>query len=378
MLLDIGIPCFNESKYLQKCLESIDQHFKDNYQDIKVWVIDDDSMYSDEYQEIITHFNHHFTIQYIKMEKNSGPGPCRNVVFDKGTAPWIIFIDDDDIFINNPIRNFNTQDSSINLIKTIVTDGQGKMYAELDSFWTGCWGIVFNRNYLLEHNLKFTEDLGVIGTEDSVFLTFALACAKKVVSMTSFVVHQVRDDSQYSLKSSSIIHCGASLLYLCNIYAGLLKYKNHIQNFTIIWKAIKQQYQNFLRTNNIPPISTHEHMYNYYLILFYLVVFKIIRLAFPTSEDIKKILTQEDKEFLPLVYCAYHFCNNVDDDVLYYNYKAQPFLTIHNFVPELCNEDMFYTLHFSSVYQGLIQYPGLKLIKDNRRKKGLPEKYWNF
>jgi glycosyltransferase involved in cell wall biosynthesis len=86
-------------------------------------VIDDDSMYSDEYQEIITHFNHHFTIQYIKMEKNSGPGPCRNVVFDKGTAPWIIFIDDDDIFINNPIRNFNTQDSSINLIKTIVTDG---------------------------------------------------------------------------------------------------------------------------------------------------------------------------------------------------------------------------------------------------------------
>jgi hypothetical protein len=69
------------------------------------------------------------------------------------------------------------------------------MYAELDSFWTGCWGIVFNRNYLLEHNLKFTEDLGVIGTEDSVFLTFALACAKKVVSMTSFVVHQVRDDS---------------------------------------------------------------------------------------------------------------------------------------------------------------------------------------
>ena len=49
MILDIGIPCFNDSKYLQRCLTSIKDYFYNNYNNICVWVIDDDSMYSDAY-----------------------------------------------------------------------------------------------------------------------------------------------------------------------------------------------------------------------------------------------------------------------------------------------------------------------------------------
>ena len=48
MKLDIGIPCFNKGEYLKRCLKSIDNVFVNNYKDIKVWVINDDSPYAEE------------------------------------------------------------------------------------------------------------------------------------------------------------------------------------------------------------------------------------------------------------------------------------------------------------------------------------------
>ena len=378
MLLDIGIPCFNEASNLKQCLQSIDLHFQDNYQDIKVWVIDDDSLYGNAYQEVIAQFNHHFIIQYIKMEKNSGPGPCRNVVIAKGEAPWITFIDDDDIVINNPLKQFKTINTNADLIKSIVTNGKGKECAQFNSFWTGCWGTIFNRNYLCTHNFQFFEPLGIIGTEDSVFTMITTACSDNIQHIDSFIVHQERDNSQYHLNSSSLImHYGLSLLNLCNICEALIQYRKYIQDFNIVWKAMSQQYQQFFK-QPAPANPINLHFYTHYVILFYLIFFKAIHLAFPTSEDIKKVLTTNDDEFFPAIYCAYHFCDNIDDNTLYYNYKKQSFLTEQNFIPELSHEDMFYTLHFPSIYAGLIQYPGLKLVKDNRRKRGLPEKYWNF
>lgn len=239
MILDIGIPCFNEASHLKQCLQNIDLHFKDNYQDIKVWIIDDDSMYSDDYQEVITQFNHHFIIQYVKMEKNSGPGPCRNVVIEQGKAPWVTFIDDDDIVIDNPLKYFESIKNNTDLIKSIVTNDKGKECSQLNSFWTGCWGVIFNRNYLLERNLKFLEQLGIVGTEDSVFLMLTMACTNNIQYINSFIIHQERDSSQYHLNSSSLImHYGLSLLFLCNICASLIQYKNYIQDFTIVWKAL--------------------------------------------------------------------------------------------------------------------------------------------
>ena len=53
MILDIGIPCFNDGKYLNQCLKSIDECFAENYNDIKVWVIDDESPYGEDYKKII-------------------------------------------------------------------------------------------------------------------------------------------------------------------------------------------------------------------------------------------------------------------------------------------------------------------------------------
>lgn len=343
-----------------------------------MWVIDDDSMYSDEYQEIITHFNHHFTIQYIKMEKNSGPGPCRNVIIRQGTAPWITFIDDDDIVINNPLDNFPKNIANVDLIKSTVCNETGKECAKLDSFWTGCWGTIFNRNYLLTHNFLFFEDLGVVGTEDSVFLLFTVICADNIFTIDSFILHKERDKSQYHLNSSScVMHYGMSGIFLCNIYNALLLYHHYIKNYAILWKAIKKQYK-VIKNTPMPTDKNILYLYDYYKILFSLVFFKLIKQAFPDSNDIKNLLTEEDEEFFPLLYSAYHFCTIDENDILYYTYKKQPFLNAQNFIPQLSHEDMVYSLHFTSMYYGLIKYVGLKLIKDNRRKKGLPEKYWNF
>lgn len=173
------------------------------------------------------------------MEKNSGPGPCRNVVIAKGEAPWITFIDDDDIVISNPLKQLKTIDTNTDLIKSIVTNEEGKECAQFNAFWTGCWGTIFNRNYLYTHNFQFFEPLGIVGTEDSVFTMLTMACSNYIQHIDSFVIHRERDNSSYHLNSSSLImHYGLSLVNLCNICEALRLHKKHIKNFDIVWKAM--------------------------------------------------------------------------------------------------------------------------------------------
>lgn len=142
-------------------------------------------MYGDEYQEIITNFNHHFTIQYIKMKKNSGPGPCRNIVIQQGVGDWITFIDDDDIFCANPLKNIHQCD----MLRSIVYDNEGH-YSVSEKTVFGCvFGILFNREFLNKTNLLFSFDLGIVGTEDSVFLLISSSCAEQVIQIPSFILH---------------------------------------------------------------------------------------------------------------------------------------------------------------------------------------------
>ena len=275
-----------------------------------MWIIDDDSMYGDEYQAVIAHFNKHFTIQYKKMEKNGGPGPCRNVVLQEGKSPWITFIDDDDIFINNPLINLMDAD----IIRSEVYNTQGDIHASFDSVFNCVLGTVFKREFLESNKLLFPSDLGVAGTEDSVFLLFALACTHQIRHTSSFITCSKRADSNYTLSSSHEDGLGIDVLPLCNICVFINQYKNCIVNKQIVWDAFKTYFITVLQNHekNLAPDSLKQQ----YLIILHLVFFQCVLELFPTSEEIKPYI-KNDSNFLPYLYCAYHFCT-IENGTLYY------------------------------------------------------------
>lgn len=182
-ILDIGIPCFNKGEYLKKCLESVNKHFVNNYSDIKVWIIDDDSPYKDEYDSIISNFNN-FKIELIHMEENSGPGHCRNKVIELGEAPWITFVDDDEIFINNPIEEL---DDSYDIIRSDVYSDNGKLLSHKISNYTCALGVVFEREFLNKHNICFPKHINWVGTEDSAIILLTSVITKNIKYIEPFI-----------------------------------------------------------------------------------------------------------------------------------------------------------------------------------------------
>lgn len=370
MLLDIGIPCFNDSKYLKRCLESIDKNFINNYKDIIVWVIDDDSPFGEDYKNLIKNFTN-FEIKYVHMEKNSGPGNCRNEVIRRGSADWITWVDDDDIFINNPI--IFSQDSDI--VRSDVYTQTGKIHVKADSTNNCVFGTLYNRKFLLKNHFIFFPELGIAGTEDSIFLTLTSASQSSTHIIPSFIEHTVRESSQYTLKTENDIDdFSISLLPMCNLcYAT--RYRGSIKDFQLIWNEIEAQFT-YLLDLYINSYAQHS-VREYFLLNLHMLLFKTIRGFFPNKEDIKPCIKKGTK-LLPQIYYAYNYCYEDDEDTISCHFKFDKHINKDNFLSILTTPCFFTSLHFPSFYQGLIKHPCIGMVKRGRKEKGYPEKYWNF
>jgi hypothetical protein len=138
------------------------------------------------------------------MEKNSGPGHCRNLVIEKGTAKWITFIDDDEIFIKNPIEDLCPE---YDIYRSDVIQENKKIQSSKYSKFTCALGVIFKRSFLEINNIHFPKHINFIGTEDSAFILLCSVIDSKVKYIESFVLHIVRENTNYTLFSlDSIEH----------------------------------------------------------------------------------------------------------------------------------------------------------------------------
>ena len=88
----IIVPCYNASKYLERCIKSINKQTFQNYEVIFI----DDCSKDDTYTLLKEHekFNPKFKI--IKTPKNSGPAAARNQGIKIARGNYICFLDSDD------------------------------------------------------------------------------------------------------------------------------------------------------------------------------------------------------------------------------------------------------------------------------------------
>ena len=99
-IVDIVMPNYNKGNFLENAINSvINQTFKKWH----LYIIDDNS--NDNSKLIMNKFNSMDNITIINLDKREGTGFCRNYVINKTSSKYIAFLDSDDYWSENKLKD---------------------------------------------------------------------------------------------------------------------------------------------------------------------------------------------------------------------------------------------------------------------------------
>lgn len=136
-LISVIIPTYNRKSYL---VEAIDSVLKQNYSNIEILIVDDNSI--DGTEELIRdNYKNYDNIYYFKNNTNKGPGYNRLKGFNKSKGKYIVFLDDDDYytdynFFGDAIKKFN-ENSNLSFVSAnnyIKKEGKDELIESILNF----------------------------------------------------------------------------------------------------------------------------------------------------------------------------------------------------------------------------------------------------
>lgn len=99
-LVSIITPCYNSSKFIEECIESV---LSQSYLEWEMIIVDDCSL--DNSRELITQFaKEDSRINPIFLDVNIGAAEARNIAINKSKGKYIAFLDSDDLWKNNKLE----------------------------------------------------------------------------------------------------------------------------------------------------------------------------------------------------------------------------------------------------------------------------------
>ena len=256
--ISIIVPVYNGEKYIRNCLEML----LIQKGDFEVIIINDGS--TDRTHEIVNDYLADRRICYYSWP-NRGVSAARNKGIELSKKEWIIFCDVDDeispgyvmdaidiisryekldyfcfgrfhIGTNDKTEIVVKNTSAIN-IKMIIS-GKG-IQKSSDYFMNGVWSKVFNKDFLINNEIKFNEDMTF--AEDTLFMLSAAVNAQHVV-----YVH--RGYYRYVQNNDSICHSAGKE----KDYKGYISFVNEterIKNSAItFWedRELQEEYNEYM------------------------------------------------------------------------------------------------------------------------------------
>lgn len=153
-MVDVIIPVYNAYNYIGETLDSI---FKQTYRNnIKVYIVDDCS--EEKNLDILKEYNDKLDITILELEKNRGPGFCRQYGMKHSNSKYILFIDSDDYFLDNDgIEKMvlSMEENNYDTLSAIFTED---CYGEKNSYYVGYDTVhakIYRRKFLEEKNICF-------------------------------------------------------------------------------------------------------------------------------------------------------------------------------------------------------------------------------
>ena len=176
-MVDIIIPAYNCSKTLPRTLGSIVAQTKS--EKCIVTVVDDCS--TEDLKPIIDSFKPYIKINYIKLEKNlKYPGLVRQVGLDNTIAPYVMFLDADDVLAPSAVQILNnemlkkTYDLIVGFFYRQEEYGNLVIMGENDTTWLH--GNIYRRSFLEGNNIRFPSGYN----EDGAFNTQCYMLSSKI------------------------------------------------------------------------------------------------------------------------------------------------------------------------------------------------------
>lgn len=104
-LVSVIIPTYHRCDTLPRAIDSV---LKQNYDNVEIIVVDDNdplSEYRLETEKVMLSYISHDNVKYIQHEKNKNGSAARNTGFKNSKGDYIMFLDDDDEFLDNKISS---------------------------------------------------------------------------------------------------------------------------------------------------------------------------------------------------------------------------------------------------------------------------------
>ena len=280
--ISIIIPCYNVSKYINKCLESI---FNQTFRDFEVICIDDGSI--DNTYNLINDFRKNDERIKLLKQENAGPSKARNIGLDLAKGEFIAFIDADDWIDKDYLEklleaiernNCDIAPSTIirkrkNSQKYRVCYTEEKVYStlqdkiEISKIPTCCY--IWNKLYRADKikNFKFKEG---IFFEDVIWIPEVLKNTDKLVTVPNINYY-------YRVNKNSIVKKLSSEKKQNDSYYSkkyiIDFFKNNNLKLSYKYETITRRINYFL---NIPVLKIKEYKNTQTFYLFgFLPIFKI-------------------------------------------------------------------------------------------------------
>ena len=226
--VDIILPNFNSSEFIIETVKSIVNQSFTNW---KLTIVDDNS--NKKTKKILKEFLKNKKIKIYWLKKNQGAGYCRNYAIKKTNAPYVAFVDSDDLWKKNKLKN------QISFME------KNNYY-----FTYTCYEAFGKKNKLIIPPLKFNYSNF---THNTSIATSTMMVKRKVIKNIRFTNTNICEDYYFKcklLKKVKYAYCLNKILTKYRIRKNSLQ-SNNIKNLYWIWKINKNYnklnlFKNFL------------------------------------------------------------------------------------------------------------------------------------
>lgn len=180
-MISIIVPVYNAEKYIERCVDSIIKHNKENFELI---LVDDGS--TDHSPSICDRYATKDNRVIVHHQTNGGASAARNKGIEYAKGEWVVFVDADDEVCPGLIEKIESAPlSAVDVVfwgyrmifqDRIVDSTPPRGLINENNFstvFTKCeiytpWSKAFRRDILIEHNIRFNTELK--NGEDTLFM----------------------------------------------------------------------------------------------------------------------------------------------------------------------------------------------------------------
>ena len=297
ILLSIIIPVYNVERYLHECLDSI---LASTFKDFELLLVDDGS--SDTSGSICDEYAQQDSRIRVFHKSNGGPSSARNLGIEKCRAPWITFVDADDLvsptffynlwqvikdwpdidFLQAGCTNYiSSSPSSVEQkYDDVISREKGYLFKNFRGL---TFSKFFKKSILDDNNLKFDERLRT--AEDFQF-TLDYICHVDCYAFSSETGYFYRRDNRNSLTNNCV-----GQPYELSLLSFKLRYKS-IKHFLKLY--VVSEDDSWLRLRQLSSLLTFS-------------VYQLYRETSDSTSRIMRLKTDFTKEELSIgLFCEGH------------------------------------------------------------------------